>query len=159
MAYEHMMKSVYKPLCASWHVLVWFIYKTVCCAVWSSFIILSNHFWFTNCFTIVQWDGFTHSVAVDDDDDGDYHDNEIVMIKSNEFELLAVGAAIATVTVVLLLATCIILVLYMNRFIGVTFAYEIEQLKCGPPAIETVRRTGVEDVPCCQVESMYVCSM
>ena len=55
------------------------------------------------------------------------------------------------VTVVLLLATCIILVLYMNRFIGVTFAYEIEQLKCGPPAVETVRRTGVEDVSCCQV--------
>ena len=94
------------------------------------------------CFLIVlgQCDDF----VTDDEDDED----DGIVIKSNRFELLALGSIIATFAVVLLLATCLLVTL-LNRFAGGAVVYEYEQSKCVSPA--AVRRRPVEDVPLSQV--------
>ena len=93
-----------------------------------------------------QCDDFAHSTTDDDEDD------EIV-IKSNRFELLALGSIITTFAVVLLLATCLLVTL-LNRFAGGAVVYEYEQSKCVSPAA-VKRRPGVEDIPFSQVASLY----
>lgn len=69
-----------------------------------------------------QFDSFPYSTV-----------NDEVLGKPNKLEIFAAGAIIVTVTVILLLSTCVILlVINLNRLTGAAFNYETEQSLCNP---------------------------
>lgn len=93
-------------------------------------------FYFTECFTVVlnRCDAFGH--CTDDD-------NNEMLIKPSKLEVLVIVALIGTVTIVLLLVLCIVLlVIQSKRITGATVKHKFEQHKCGPVS----SRAGIEDV-------------
>ena len=84
-------------------------------------------------------------------------DNNKILIKSSKLEVLVIGVLTGTVTIVLLLVFCIILVIHSNKFTKAAFKREREQRKSNPVLKTSLRsRAGTEDVKFSQVESFYV---
>ena len=96
------------------------------------------------CIVWNQFDSFTYSTAEDD---------KQVLVKSSKLEMLAAGAIIGTVSIVLLLSTCLILlVINFNRLTGAAVGYEIEQSQHNPArAAIAESRATVEGVQISQV--------
>ena len=91
-----------------------------------------------------QFDSFPYSTV-----------NDEILDKSSKLEMFAAGAVIGTVTVVLLLSTCVILlVINLHRVTRAAFDYETEQSQYNPAvtvAATVKSRAAVEDVQISQV--------
>ena len=98
------------------------------------------------CIVLNQFDSFTYSTAEDD---------KQVLVKSSKLEMLAAGAIIGTVAVVLLLSTSLILlVINLNRLTEAAIDYEYEQSQHNPArAAIAESRAIVEGVQISQVAS------